>query len=217
MRIDFLLLMILLQLFFRKTSTAFEIENEKCRSLVCVVCYQKASRSLSQLEIKNVQDYLIDGYSSSNPDFLNGICTGCSIALSKKRKDPTIALPIVENYDPERKTGMRSLYSCTCKVCSVAKLNGLNVLLASRKNCKKRGRPSTKTIPEHVKVCANCFTKIYRGCSHSVTQCQNSRRIKVSNLMKFQAQPRFNVQRRMTELLLRYRLLHLVDQKKQKG
>ena len=144
MRIDFLLLMIVFQLFFRKTSTAFEIENEKCRSLVCVVCYRKASRSFSELKIKNVQDYLIDGYSSSHPDFPNGICTGCSIALSKKRKDPTIALPIVENYDPERKTGMRSLYSCSCKLCSVAKLNGLNVLLASRKNRKKQGRPKEK-------------------------------------------------------------------------
>ena len=114
MRIDFLLLMIVFQLFFRKTSTAFEIGHEKCRSLVCVVCYQKTSRSLSELEIKNVQDYLIDGYSSSHPDFPNGICMGCSIALSKKRKDPTIAFPIVENYNPERKTGLKSLnfYSC---------------------------------------------------------------------------------------------------------
>ena len=77
-------------------STAFEIGHEKCRCLVCVVCYQKASRSLSELEIKNAQDYLIDGYSSSHPNFPNGICTGCSIALSKKRKDPTIASPIVE-------------------------------------------------------------------------------------------------------------------------
>ena len=133
MRIDFLLLMIVFQLFFRKTSTAFEIEHEKCRSLVCVACYQKASRSLWELEIKIVQYYLIDGYSSSHPDFLNGICTSCSISLSKKRKDPTISLPIVENYDPERKTGLRSLNACSCKICSVAKLNGLNVLLASQK------------------------------------------------------------------------------------
>ena len=184
MRIDFSLLMIVFQLFFRKTSTAFETEHEKCRSLVCVAYYQKASRSLWEFEIKIVQYYLIDGYSSSHPDFLNGICTSCSISLSKKRKDPTIALPIVENYDPERKTGLRSLNACSCKICSVAKLNGLNVPLASRKNYKKRGRPTTKTTPEHVKICANCFTKIYRGCSHSVTQCQNSRRIKVSNLME---------------------------------
>ena len=133
MRIDFQLLMIIFQLFFRKTSTALEIGHGKCRSLVCVVCYQKASRSLSELEIKNIQDYLIDGYSSSHSEFPNGICTGSSIALSKKRKDSTISLPIVENYDPERKTGLRSLNPLSCKICSVAKLNGLNVLLASQK------------------------------------------------------------------------------------
>ena len=113
MRIDFPLLMIVFQLFFRKMSTAFEIGHEKCRSLVCVVCYQKASHSLLELEIKNVQDYLIDGCSFSHPDFLNGICTSCSIALSKKRKDPIIALPIVENFDPERKTGLRSVNACS--------------------------------------------------------------------------------------------------------
>ena len=114
-KIDFLLLMILFQLFFRKRSTTFEIGHGKCRSLVCVVCYQKASRSLSELEIKNVQDYLIDGYSSSHPDFPNGICTGCSIVLSKKRKDSTITLPAVENFNPERKTELRSLNACSCK------------------------------------------------------------------------------------------------------
>ena len=133
MRIDILLLMIVFQLFFRKMSTAFEIRHEKCRSLVCVKCYQKVSRLLWELEIKNVQNYLINRYSSSHPDFPNGICRGCSIALSKKRKDPTIALPIVENYDPERKTGLRSLNACSCKICSVAKLNGLNVLLILKK------------------------------------------------------------------------------------
>ena len=113
MRIDFLLLMIVFQLFFRKMLTAFEIGHEKCRSLVCVVYYQKASRSLSELQIKNVQDYLIDGYSSSHPDFPNEICKGCSTALSKKRKDPTIVLPIVEHYNPGRKTGLRSLNACS--------------------------------------------------------------------------------------------------------
>ena len=165
-------------------ATAFEIGQEKCRSKVCVVCYQKASRSLSEAEIQLVQEFLIDGYSSSHPDFPNGVCTGCSINLSKKRNDPTAALSIVENYDPDRKAGLRSVNMCSCKICSVAKLNGPAFLLSSRKNRKKRGRPSTKTPPDQIKICANCFTKIYRGCNHSAVQCQQSRRSKVANIME---------------------------------
>ena len=165
-------------------ATAFEIGHEKCRSLVCVVCYQKASRSLFEAEILLVQEFLIDGYRSSHPDFPNGVCTGCSIALSRKRSDPTVALPVVENYDSDRKAGLRSVDTCTCKICSVAKLNGLAFLLASRKYRKKRGRLSTKTTPDNMKICSICFTNLYRGCNHSAAQCQPSRRIKVVNIME---------------------------------
>ena len=200
-------------------ATAFEIGHEKCRSLVCVVCYQKASSSLSEAEILLVQEFLIDGYRSSHPDFPNGVCTGCSITLSRKRSDPTVALPVVENYDPDRKAGLRSVDTCTCKICSVAKLNGLPFLLASRKNRKKkRGRPSTKTTPDNMKICSICFTKIYRGCNHSAAQCQQSRRIKVVNIMEITSPT--TLQRaasRDRKCPMMYPLLHLVDRKKGGG
>ena len=61
-------------------STVFEIGHDRCRSKVCVVCYGKASCLLSELEIETVEKILIDGYSSSHPDFPCGVCTGCSIA-----------------------------------------------------------------------------------------------------------------------------------------
>ena len=51
-------------------------------------------------------------------------------------------------------------------------------------NKRKRGRTTMKIIPESVKICTNCFTKIYRGCSYSASQCQYFRRIKVVNLME---------------------------------
>ena len=71
----------------------------------CVVCNKKASRSLSASEIQSIREFLIDCYGSSDPDFPSGVCTGCSIALSKKPKDPTTALPVAESYDPERTAG----------------------------------------------------------------------------------------------------------------
>ena len=101
-------------------TTEFEIGHEKCRSGVCVVCYQKASRSLSAKEIQLIQEFLIAGYRSSHPDFPNGVCTGCSIMLSKKRKDPNLVIPIVEDYDPDRKTGLHSVTTCSCKICTTS-------------------------------------------------------------------------------------------------
>ena len=53
-------------------------------SKVCVVCHEKASSILSGLEIETVDKFLIDCYKSTHPDFPCGICTGWSIALSKK-------------------------------------------------------------------------------------------------------------------------------------
>lgn len=85
-----------------------------------------------------------DCYSSSDSDFPNGVCTCCSIVLSNKRKDPTTALPIIESYNPERKTSLRLINTCSCKICSVAKLNGLEFLLVSWKNKWRRGRPTRK-------------------------------------------------------------------------
>ena len=96
-------------------TTEFEIGHKKCCSLVCLVCYKKASRSLSASEIQSIQEIVIDGYSSSDPDFPNGVCMSCSIVSSKKGNDPTTALAVAESYDPEIKTGLRSVNTCSCK------------------------------------------------------------------------------------------------------
>ena len=76
---------------------------------------------------------MIDGYSSSDPYFHNGVCMGGSIVLSKKHKDPTTTLANVESYDSERKIGLRSVNNCSCKIFLVTKLNGLDLLLAPQK------------------------------------------------------------------------------------
>ena len=66
------------------------------------MCYRKASRSLSSSEINVIGQYRIEGYRTKDPDFPNGICTGCSIATSKKRNKKDYTLPIqIEDYDPK--------------------------------------------------------------------------------------------------------------------
>lgn len=165
-------------------STTFESEHERCRIKVCVVCYEKASRVLSESQIETIQHYVIDGYSSTDPDFPCGVCTGCSIALFKKRKDPEFLLPIINvSYDPGRKLGLRSIDVCSCRICVVAKQNGLSALQSSRKK-RKRGRPTSNTVPEHIKICSNCFTIISQGSDHTAAMCRSSKRTKVSNLLE---------------------------------
>ena len=94
-------------------ATSFNLGHEEYRGRVCVVCYRKASRSLSQAEVGDIQKYLTEGYNVNEPDFPNGICTGCSLSLSKKRNDEDYILVInVDDYDPKRLPGLRSNPLC---------------------------------------------------------------------------------------------------------
>ena len=112
-------------------SSMFDIEHDRCRSLVCVVCYSKALRKLNDSEVELVEKYIIDGYSVIDQNFPCGICTTCSIALYQKSKDPDCRLKTVDEYDPERKTNLRSVSECDCKICKIAKMNGLAALKAA--------------------------------------------------------------------------------------
>ena len=103
--------------------------------------------------------------------------------MSKKRKDPDYIIPNqTESYDPGRRTSLRSLNLCDCKICNKAKERGF-FLHHKRKTKKKPGRPSTSVAPETFKICGNCFAKIYRGCNHSSEQCKRSRRTKIDGIV----------------------------------
>ena len=161
-------------------ATEFDLRHDRCCSKVCVVCYEKASRILSDLEIETVDKFLIDGQKSTHPDFPCGIF---SIALPKKRKDVNFEIPVLESYDLERKVGLHSVGACLCRICTVAKRNGLSVLQLSRKK-DKRGRQTSKPVTtSHIKNCSNCFSTIAEGSNDTVVQCKNSKRTKVENLV----------------------------------
>ena len=92
-------------------ATAIERSHEVQRGKVCVICYQKkADRLVSNGDTEVIQKYVIEGYTSSNSDFPNGICILCSVSLSKKWKDSNFVIPnLADNYNPGRKTSLRSL------------------------------------------------------------------------------------------------------------
>ena len=105
-----------------------------------------------------------------------------ALPFLKNVKDVDFEIPVLESYDPERKVGLRSVGTCSCRICTVAKRNGLSVLQLSRKK-RKRGRPTSKTVPSHIKICANCFSTIAKSSNHTAVQCKNSKRTKVVKLV----------------------------------
>ena len=61
---------------------------------VCIVCYKKGTQSLSKSEIEVVKQHILEGFKPENSDFPIGICTNCSVLLSKKKLNHEMALPL---------------------------------------------------------------------------------------------------------------------------
>ena len=56
-------------------STAGVDSHMWCRKLVCVVCYKKGNRDISENEQLWIQDNLIDGYDANDANFPAAVCT----------------------------------------------------------------------------------------------------------------------------------------------
>ena len=169
--------------------STFDASHEECRHRVCIVCYGKGSRTLSETEIQTIQDFLIDGFDIENSNFPCAACVKCHIMLLKKHKDPDFLMPIRDiDYEPRRPTALRSIQQCTCRICNVARTGGLQY---RKTMMKKRGRRPTKeaSLREFFKVCGNCMAKIYRGSNHTAQSCKSSRRAKIDNIEEMVKSP----------------------------
>ena len=102
-------------------------KHEKCRKKVCIICYLKGDRHISQKEFDYIKLNVIYGLSSDNSDFPSGLCNGCQLLLNKQINGHDISLPKVESYDPERPLILRDTLECTCKICTVANTSCFNV------------------------------------------------------------------------------------------
>ena len=82
--------------------STFDASHEECRHRVCIVCYGKGSRTLSETEIQTTQYFLIDGSDIKNSNFPCAAYVKCHIMLLKKYKDPDFLMPIRGiDYEPE--------------------------------------------------------------------------------------------------------------------
>jgi G:T-mismatch repair DNA endonuclease (very short patch repair protein) len=156
------------------------MDHSEARHKVCVICYNKAKRSLSPIYVKVIQDYVIENYSVENVDFPCGLCDSCRIIVSQyKNGDTKRTLPLVDDYYPGTRILTRGKSVCECRICNVAKSNGIGA-----KSLKKRkGRPPSEPIPKKVKICPNCFGHIYQGCKHSSSIC-GSKKQKLENISR---------------------------------
>ena len=104
--------------------------------------------------------------------------------FSYPKSNPDCQIPnCVEDYDLQRKTGLRSLSTCQCKIYKIAKLSRVTFLQHIPAHRKKRDRPSSKNAPTPFKIWP--LSKVYQDGSHSTDICQGSaQRIKVDNIIQ---------------------------------
>ena len=107
--------------FLIKFTTMADDHNMCCKK-VCVLCYEKGNRSISDKEIDYVRSFVIECYDVENQNFPSSLCEPCHFIIQHAREGKPVKLPSVESYDPLRPILLRGL-SCTCKICEVAKRN----------------------------------------------------------------------------------------------
>jgi hypothetical protein len=154
------------------------MNHSEARQKVCIICYNKASRPLSALDIDGIQKYVIENYNAENLDLPCGICSPCHGILTQHRKGDTHKpFPVVGDYNPGTRILTRANSVCTCRICAIAKANGLT----AKSLKKKRGRPFSELPKKKVKLCSNCLAIVYQGCNHSQAHC-NSKKQKLANI-----------------------------------
>ena len=106
----------------------------------------------------------------------------------RKHNDEGYSLPIqVEDYDLKRPPGLRSISSCPCRICTVAKMRGLQY---NRQVKKKRCRPRTSKYFCYTLI-NQLFTKFaaivlqkYIAAATTLSICKNYRRNKVYIMLR---------------------------------
>ena len=109
-----------------RMATEFGLGHDGCRSKVSVVCYEKASCILLDIEIETVDRFLIVGNASRFSMW--------NLHRLQYWLDVDFKIPVLESYDLESKVLFRLVGTCSCIICTVAKRNRLSVLQLWQKN-----------------------------------------------------------------------------------
>ena len=161
-------------------------DHETCRQMVCAVCWcesgQKASRGVSVTMEAAIKSHLVSSYSRTDPRFPSGLCSGCTAILFEwiKGLENPRPLPVAEKYDAVIPIMTRSSPQCTCSICKLARMNGLEWKRFSVSK-KEHDKPPPISKNSGDRLCPTCFSRIYRGSKHSTEACKSSK-VAVENL-----------------------------------
>ena len=76
-------------------------DHDRCRKRVCVLCFKKGNRPISESELNFIQSNIILRYDVTNLNFPCVLCDACHILISKTSSDKVnVKLPEVESYNP---------------------------------------------------------------------------------------------------------------------
>ena len=99
-------------------------DHDRCRKRVCVLCFKKGNRPISESELNFIQSNIIERYDVTNLNFPCVLCDACHILISKtSSNEVNVKLPEVESYDPLRPKILRDSEKCDCRICNIAESN----------------------------------------------------------------------------------------------
>ena len=150
-----------------------KLSHDECRVKVCAVCYcrsgSKATKKVSERHENAIKELVFADYNKNDPRFPCGLCLPCYFSLAdntqghniKDDKKPPrlLLLPDPDTYDIElqRTTRSTSASSCQCRICSIARKNGLQWKMFVS-SCKK-GPTATSQVHKYDRLCKLCFTE----------------------------------------------------------
>ena len=171
-----------------------KLSHDENRVKICAVCNgrsgSKATQKVTDFLEPSMKTFVFAEYDKSDPMFPTGLCTTCRISLMEhmngsslqNREAPRkLLIPDPDTFDVQLRRVTRSSVGqdCECNICSLARLNGLELrrFLAECKKVQTNYSPGV----QYEKLCKDCFAPIYRGSNHSEDKCK-SRRKTIKNL-----------------------------------
>ena len=164
--------------------------HEEHRKAVCAICWcesgQKASRCVSAAQEAALREFVVSSYSLADPRFPTGLCKSCMFILGDWNSgvENPRPLPVASRYDAVLPILTRSSPECSCTMCKIGRMNGLEWKRFSFSKHQEINPPISKNTGE--RLCAICFSRIYRGSNHSPEACKSSR-VVVENLSGVQS------------------------------
>lgn len=137
------------------------MDHFEAREKVCVICYRKASRLLSSTDIEAVQNVVIENYNPDNPNYPCGICSPCHAILTEHRLgDIHRSLPVVTDYNPGMRILTRGQSVCSCRICTVAKANGVAAKAMKENGAGHLNLMFQQRNSEYVTIVLHCSIRV---------------------------------------------------------